>query len=156
MDAIAKIKGCIEVERLAVYIYKTFNEQFPEESDIWSMLAKEEQEHEDIFRLALEHGAVKEHKDEEPLPPLLSIKRTLDYLSSVLSNITVNRLSLEEAFKTALLVEETKVEAYLNDLMEEASLKKTRKMFGQVLEKERTHIDKLAKRMNEIGIRRDS
>jgi rubrerythrin len=146
-----RISGCIKAERAVAEIYAQFAERFPEDARFWGGLAKEELEHERVFRSVEEFGPFEEDPaDPVKLPPGLLIYKTLEYINDLKSRLATGALSRDEAFGTALRLEEACVESYLNEMQELVD------MGGDgveaVIEEERAHKDRILRYMHEQGL----
>ena len=75
--------------------------------------------------------------------------RTRKFVENIMNQIKFNPLSLEEALKIALKLEETLVETFTNYLI--ANLSPNRKAIIEMLIEERSHIDKIKEMMIKKG-----
>ena len=80
--------------------------------------------------------------------PLLD--RTQTFIANINNHIGINPVSLEEALNMALQIEETKVEAFTNELIVNLSAADSG-AFLQLLMEEKTHIAKIRNMMIEKG-----
>ena len=80
--------------------------------------------------------------------PLLD--RTEKFIANINNHIEINPVSFEEALNMALQIEETKVEAFTNELIANLSVADSG-AFLQLLMDEKTHIAKIENMMIEKG-----
>jgi hypothetical protein len=109
-----------EIERLVSKVYYRFSHLFldqPELRDFWWEMAKEEEQHACILNAC---RALIENFDDEVLDPSISKEKALSlkeqmtsFLSSGTSSITV-----EEAFRTALTIETSEIDAIYSKLVQ--------------------------------------
>ena len=145
-----RIRGCMAVELGVAGLYAAFAERFPEDAEFWLMMSRDELEHEEIFARALALGLLEEGGDDPlVLPTEGLIGRTIDYVNAQRDRLAFTAISREEAFDLALKLEKNLVESYLNEVWELRALNSVR----EVADKERVHMDKLARYMDKVGLK---
>ncbi|MBI4825618.1 MAG: hypothetical protein HY807_04265 [Nitrospirae bacterium] len=154
-----RINGCIAVEHAVASIYGSFMKMFPEERGFWEALHNDEVEH-SIFlidTLNLFDGA-KLPPDMHP-PALPFVVKTLEFANNINFRIRMSRVSLEEALKIALELEETMVEIFINNLisgmMSENKISSSTD-FNRVLAAEKEHVTRIRDMMLKKGVIRPS
>ena len=158
MGVSQRIQGCIAVESAASRIYEMFVTRFPDDAPLWEKLAIEELEHMQILMLIDAYGPFEDDSPDKPgIPTEDIISRTLVYLENMEQKFRVTALTREEAFETALKIENNMVESYLNEHKELKHFENTghinqANQMNQLIESERTHIDIITQHMNEQGV----
>jgi len=145
------INGCIEIEQAAAHIYGNFMQLFPEERGFWENLADDELSH---TRFLLEANRVGMFDDIQRDEMVLSgqiVFNTVAFTRNVKNMITYSPVSLEDAFKIALKLEETMVEIFTNQLITNLSHYQSQSALDQVLTAERSHVDKIRNKMIDSG-----
>jgi hypothetical protein len=108
-----------EIERLVAKIYFRFSHSFldrPQLRDFWWEMAKEEEQHACILNAC---GALIENYDEEKLDPSLTANRANElktWLTSYLNRGTAS-LTVELAFRTAIEIESSEIDAIYSKLL---------------------------------------
>jgi hypothetical protein len=144
------INGCIAMEKAAELVYSHFMQLFPQEKDFWGDLVKDEIGHASFLIDADNLGLFDKIKlTYAPLSmPLLG--KTLKFAENINSQIRFNPVSLEDAFKMALKLEESILETFTNNLMG-ALLTDPKLSFDRLLSETRLHADKIRDMMIKKG-----
>jgi rubrerythrin len=144
------INGCIAMEKAAELVYSNFMQLFPQDKDFWGDLVKDEIGHSSFLIDANNHGLFDKIKlTYAPLSmPLL--EKTLKFAENINSQIRFNPVSLEDAFKVALKLEESILETFTNNLMG-ALLTDPKSSFDRLLNETRLHADKIRDMMIQKG-----
>jgi rubrerythrin len=144
------INGCIAMEKAAELVYSHFMQLFPQEKDFWGDLVKDEIGHASLLIDADNLGLFDKIKlTYAPLSmPLLG--KTLKFAENINSQIRFNPVSLEDAFKMALKLEESILETFTNNLMG-ALLTDPKLSFDRLLSETRLHADKIRDMMIKKG-----
>ena len=144
------INGCIAMEKAAELVYSHFMQLFPQEKDFWGDLVKDEIGHASFLIDADNLGLFDKIKlTYAPLSmPLLG--KTLKFAENINSQIRFNPVSLEDAFKMALKLEESILETFTNNLMG-ALLTDPKLSFDRLLSETRLHADKIRDMMIQKG-----
>jgi rubrerythrin len=150
MEIYQLINVCLVTEDVVASIYNRFMQLFPQEKDFWEDLYNDEQKHTSFLTNTADSGKF----DEMPIAdsgfsmPLLD--RTKTFIANIRNQIEFNPVSLEEALKIALKIEETMVEAFTNELMANLS-PSDESSFHEMLMEEKTHIAKIKNMMIKKG-----
>ncbi len=150
MDIYKLINGCLMMEEAVASIYGTFIRLFPHEKAFWEDLYKDEKKH-SSFLIESTACGIFDGMQETDLGlsmPLLS--RTQKYIENVINHIRANPVSLEEALKMSLEIEETTVEIFANELIANLGSSDSN-AFLQMLMEEKTHVAKIKNKMIEKG-----
>jgi rubrerythrin len=144
------INGCIAMEKAAELVYSNFMQLFPQDKDFWGDLVKDEIGHSSFLIDANNHRLFDKVKlTYAPLSmPLL--EKTLKFAENINSQIRFNPVSLEDAFKVALKLEESILETFTNNLMG-ALLTDPKSSFDRLLNETRLHADKIRDMMIQKG-----
>ena len=111
------VNFCCITEEFVASIYGRFMQLFPQEKDFWEALYKDEKKHTSFLIEADDSGRFNEMQvaDLGFSEPLLD--RTKTFLTNIGDQINHSPVSLEDALKMALKIEETMVEAFTNELL---------------------------------------
>lgn len=149
MGVAERLYGCMVVERASAEIYSLFAERFAGDSVLWTRLAEEELEHEQIFQAMDAFGPFEDIPTHGiALPPEHLISRTMKYLEGVLARLHTASVMREEVFDIALKVEQCMVESYLNEIKEIERFGRVEDL-GMVAESEQVHIEIITRYMQE-------
>lgn len=154
-----RLNGCIAVEYAVAAVYNSFMKIFPDERNFWEGLHNDEVAHSAflINALNLYDSA---HLPPEMHPPALPyVVKTLEFANNINYKIRLNPISLKEALKMALELEETMVETFVNDLM--GSLLNDNKILSgsdieKVIAAEKEHASRIRNMMFRKGFLRSS
>lgn len=155
MDFTDRIMGCIVIEKAAADFYKTLIGIFPEERSLWEGLIDDEIRH---SILLAESNAFAEIGDIEGqiLPPGMPyITKTLEFTEGLKEKIRFGTITLEEALRIALMLEESMVESFVNDIIPEDPTSSFVSL-EQILIDEKTHVHRLKDFMIKKGFMRVS
>jgi rubrerythrin len=145
------INGCNEIEKAVASIYSKFMQLFPDEKDFWEDLFKDEIGHSFFLIDALNYG-IFNGQDTVDFPLSMShVTKTMKFAENINKHIEFNPVSLEDALKTALKLEETMVEIFANDLIAMLSTPDNESFLQNILMEERSHIDKIRDMMIKKG-----
>lgn len=145
-----RILGCMAVEQASADVYSTLMSIFPGEKDFFEDLYKDELKHSTLFI----DGALFDVfgiEKKQVLPPELDlIRKTIDYAKQMNIRIRTSPVSLDEALKMALTLEESMVESFANEVL--AGEERIVEGFAEILKDEKRHIEKLRDFMSYRGI----
>ena len=144
------VRGCLVVELAAASIYSSLMHLFPQEKYFWDDLYKDEKRHISFLIEAADSGRFDEMQTADLGFSMPLLDRTEKFIANISNHIGINPVSLEEALNMALQIEETKVEAFTNELIANLSAADS-KAFLQILMEEKTHIAKIKNMMIEKG-----
>ncbi len=148
-----RINGCIAMEHAAASIYSSFVNMFPDEKEFWEGLLNDETEHASflIDTSNLEDSIIPH--TETPPPQLPLIIKTIEFANQMKVGLKFSSVSLEEALKLALQLEESMVELYANELISDVLLdgKFNTEEFHSVLDSEKKHVSRIRDMMLKKG-----
>jgi hypothetical protein len=145
------IKGCVAIEKMVALIYSQFMQLFPEEKVFWENLYKDEIRHSLFLIEAGTLGLFNDIKDSEMLLTVPLIHKTLNFAEKISVRVQSNPVSLEDALKLALKLEESIVETFANDMIAVFSAGENRMTIQNMLAEEGEHVDKIRNKMIEKG-----
>ena len=145
------INGCIAMEKATELVYSNFMQLFPQEKDFWEDLVKDEMGHSSFLIDADNHGLFDKLKiTYSPLSmPLL--EKTIKFAENITNQIRFNPISLEDAFKMALKLEESILETFTNNLIGALLTDPKELSFDKLLNETRLHADKIRDMMIKKG-----
>jgi rubrerythrin len=143
----AFINGCIKIEKSAASIYKNLMKKFPEEKEFWKRLFDDEVEHSSFFSDVKSLGLIADMQKMDSKPSMPIINAALRSTGSIIKKITKRSLSLEDALKMALKLEETMVETYTNKLIAKLLTCENEPSYKKIISDERKHINKIKNMM---------
>jgi hypothetical protein len=144
------VRGCLVVELAVATVYSDLMHLFPQEKYFWDDLHKDEKRHISFLIEAADSGRFDEMQTADLGFSMPLLDRTEKFIANISNHIGINPVSLEEALNMALQIEETKVEAFTNELIANLSAADS-KAFLQILMEEKTHIAKIKNMMIEKG-----
>ena len=150
MDIDQLVKGCLVVELAAASIYSSLMQLFPQEKYFWGDLYKDEKRHISFLIEAADSGRFDEMQTADLGFSMPLLDRTQIFIANINNHIGINPVSFEEALNMALQIEETKVEAFTNELIANLSAADSG-AFLQLLMEEKTHIAKIENMMIDKG-----
>jgi len=145
------INGCIAMEKAAELVYSHFMQLFPQEKDFWGDLVRDEIGHASFLIDADNLGLFDKLKmTYAPLSmPLLD--KTLKFAENINNKIRFNPVSLEDAFKMSLKLEESILETFANNLIGSLLTDPKKSPFDKLLTETRLHADKIRDMMIQKG-----
>lgn len=154
MEIRERIKGCIAIEEVAASVYMTLMGIFPGEKSFWESLYQEEIDHSSFLTDADNLDIFSTVSKSMDPPSSKYIDKTLGYAQFVHRHIKSNPVSLQEALRLALLLEESMVETFTNELTAEVNSDGEGKLtgnVGQIILDERGHISRIRNMMMKKG-----
>lgn len=149
MELQSRILGCIEVQNAVIEIYRALKNFYPKEKDFLDGLIADEIEHIAVLRANQFMDDCYELKPEDYPPPMNLITKTIAFAHEFINKIKVSPVSLEEALRISLLIEESMAESFVGLLMIEDNSNK--EGFENVLMDERSHVNKIRNLMINKG-----
>lgn len=149
-EAKEKLMKCFAVEMASSEIYGEFMQMFPEDSEFWGGLSREEQDHANFLVSGDVFEFIGEGEGSMPLPPSIFIDKTLVFIDGVKARIRNETLTLEKALQIALTLETSIVESYIFE-METAKAGSYLERFRRLLVDSRSHVDKVKDYMIKKG-----
>lgn len=147
MERNSVINGCIKAERSAASIYKKFMQLFPEHKDFWKILFDDEIKHLSFLMDVKSLGLINEMKKIDLPPSMPVIKKTLKLADSITKKTQGGSLSLVNALKMTLKLEESMVETYTNKLIAILLSCENELSYKKIITEEKKHINKIKKMM---------
>jgi len=144
------VKGCLFVEIAVASIYSSLMQLLPQEEYFWDDLYKDEKRHISFLIEATDSGRFDKMETADLGFSMPLLDRTEKFIANINNHIEINPVSFEEALNMALQIEETKVEAFTNELIANLSAADSG-AFLQLLMDEKTHIAKIENMMIENG-----
>ncbi|MEW6602870.1 MAG: hypothetical protein AB1499_17995 [Nitrospirota bacterium] len=151
MELINFIKNCRAVEETVASIYRTFADLFPEYRAFWDDLYRDELEHSFWLAETTNAEAIDLLPSEDMLPSIDAIERTLAFARSKSQYIKTNPVTFEEALRMALLMEESMVETFTNELAANIFASDYESLNQKIIVAEKRHINKIEDMMIEKG-----
>lgn len=151
MDLTSLINGCIQMEQTVASIYSTFTQLFPEEEIFWEDLFRDEMDHASWLTDVNYIESIDLLPSNEILPSMKQIENSLSFAENKRMHIKSNPVTLEEALKIALKLEETTVETFANELKANLFASDYRSLSEKLLIAEKLHIDKIKDMMIKKG-----
>lgn len=143
MELFKIIKGCIAMERVVANIYNAFVQLFPEERAFWEELARDEQDHESWLSSVNFFEMIDLLPSTDMLPTKELIDNSLKYAENKNLHLRSNPMSLEEALKLALHLEESMVEIFANQLIANVMATSYESLSQRILMAEKIHKAKI-------------
>lgn len=145
------INGCIAVENAVASLYRTFMDLFPDEKLFWQDLYRDELEH----SFWLSDGSFAESIDLLPstdlVPSMKLIESSFKFANRTISHIKSNPITLEEALKIALKLEESMVETFTNEIRANLLASDYASLSEKLIMAEKAHINKIGDMMISKG-----
>ncbi|MEW6003027.1 MAG: hypothetical protein AB1638_10330 [Nitrospirota bacterium] len=150
MEIYQLVNCCLFLEKAVASIYSDFMQLFPEEKDFWEALFKDEKRHVSFLIETADQGKFDEMQTKDLPLSMPLYDRTREFVKNINDHIKFDLLSLEDALKIALKLEETMFEIFINQLIANLS-PADNEAFLQMFTEERTHIDKIRDMMMKKG-----
>lgn len=144
------INACIKVENFAASIYSRLMQVLPKQKDFWEELLNDEREHIAFLSDVKSLGLVTELEKMDYAPSMNEVKKTLKLTDSVTKRISDAPISMKNALKLALKLEESMVETYSNELIAKLLSCDDEASYEKLLADEKKHIDKVRKMMKKV------
>ena len=154
MEINDRIRGCIQIEQTVASIYNDFMTLYPAEKEFWEGLFYDEVEHAAFLNDVNYLEMVTELPKEISLAKSPFIEKTMEFALTVKNQIKFKRLSFEEALKLSLILEESMVETFMNELMvvlNNSDDKSYNRDVDKMLIEERGHVSKIKNMMIKKG-----
>ena len=138
------------MEDAVASIYSTFMKLFPREKAFWEDLYQDEKKHSAFLLESARCGIFEGIQASELGLSMPLVNRTHKFIENVSNHIRFNPVSLEDALKMALEIEETTVETFANELIANVA-PYDNSTFVEMLMEEKTHVAKIKNMMIERG-----
>jgi hypothetical protein len=151
MDLNNVIDGCIQMEQIVASIYSMFMQFFPEEEIFWEDLFRDETVHASWLTDTNFIESIDLLPSNDILPSMKQIENSLRFADNKRVQIKSNPVTMEEALRIALKLEETMVEAFANELKANLFSSDYSSLCEKLLIAEKLHIDKIEGLMIQKG-----
>lgn len=141
------VNGCIKVENAVASIYSNLLQVFPENKEFWEGLLNDEREHIAFFTDVKSQGLITEMEKMDLPPSMNIIQKNLKLLDKVSKRINDEPISMKNALKLALKLEESIVETYTNELIAKLLSCENETSYEELINSEKTHVDKIRKKL---------
>lgn len=139
------------MEQTVATIYSIFMKKFPEEKSFWEDLFNDEAQHQSILTSAEYIESIDLLPSKDIVPSIKLIESSLRSAAYAMSTIKSGTVTLEDALRTALYLEESMVEMFANELMAKIFSFDYKSLSGKLIAAERLHIDKIEDMMIKKG-----
>jgi len=143
-----RVSRCVEVEQAMAELYRLYMDRYPEESAVWSTLYEEELKHIAFLVNADIFDALGEQVGQLPLPSEALVERALSMARNSLEQLRKRAVTLEEALGMAVGLEDSVVEQFVGDTMNNDGQGTP---FIMLLDDTRSHADMLRAVMRRKG-----
>jgi len=124
-------------------IYYIFHKNFPDDSEFWLQISKEENGHASILKNAKDLLFVDKFPIELILKSKKEIKNTLTEIKKIINYININNITVEDAFNIALKLEDSAAEKHYELFMNIATDDKIKKLFQKLNDEDKNHYNRL-------------
>lgn len=145
------INGCIAMEKATELVYSNFMQLFPQEKDFWGDLVKDEMGHSSFLIDADNHGLFDKLKITYSPFSMSLLEKTIKFAQNITNQIRFNPISIEDAFRMALKLEESILETFANNLMGALLTDPKESAFDKLFSETRLHADKIRDMMIKKG-----
>jgi len=145
------INGYIAVENAVASLYRIFMDFFPKEKPFWQDLYRDELEHSFWLSDCSFAESIDLLPSKDLLPSMKLIESTLKFTSRTISHTKSNPVTLEEALKIALKLEESMVETFTNELRANLLASDYKSLSEKLITAEKAHINKIEDMMISKG-----
>lgn len=139
------------MEEAVASVYLTFMRLFPEEKTFWEDLFNDETRHQSLLTDARYVESIDLLSSKDILPSMEHIELSLKSAAYTIVHIKSNPVTLEEALKIALRLEETMVEIFANELTANLFATDYESLSRRLTAAEKMHISKIEDMMIERG-----
>lgn len=152
---IALAEESINIELNVSKIYFLFNKLFPDDSDFWLKLAQEENNHADIIKNGIELFEPIDAFPHKILShDLQKLKDTNEDLQFLLTEFKITPPSRDEAFNTALDIENSVGEMHFQQFLKKKHVSIFENIFQQLTEEDKDHSSRILTYMRDNDIKK--
>ena len=137
------INGCIKVESLVASIYSNLLQVFPKDKEFWESMLNDERDHIAFLIDVKSQGLITEIEKMDLPPSINVIQKNLKLVNKVSQRIADEPISMKNALKLALKLEESLVETYTNELIAKLLSCEDETSYEELINGEKTHVDKI-------------
>jgi rubrerythrin len=112
-----RLRICIAIEAGIGEIYSEFAKMFPGARDLWGELAREEENHAAILAIGSRYANLGKLPDIVVPDSLTHMRETLELIDKVRTTVQFKNISIDEALKMSLKLEQTLEEGHLPAVM---------------------------------------
>lgn len=145
------INGYIAVENAVASLYRIFMDLFPKEKPFWQDLYRDELEHSYWLSDVSFAESIDLLPSTDLLPSMKLVESTFKFTNRTISHTKTNPVTLEEALKTALKIEESMVETFTNELRANLLASDYASLSEKLITAEKAHINKIEDMMISKG-----
>jgi hypothetical protein len=150
MEIYQIINACLVMKDAVASIYSEFTQLFPEEKEFWQDLYEGEKRHKCFIIETADRGIFDDMQVADLQLPMPLFDRTRKLLENISNQINLNPVSVKDALKIALKIEETVGETFADELITNVSTANN-KAFPEILTEGKTHIAKIKDMMIKKG-----
>jgi len=147
MEQVDVINGCIKVENSVASIYSNLIQVFPENKGFWESLLNDEREHIAFLTDIKSQGLITEMEKMDLPPSMKIIQNNLKLVDKVSRRISDEPISMKNALKLALKLEESIVETYTNELIARLLSCEDETSYEELIDGEKKHVDRIRKEL---------
>jgi len=143
----AIIRGCMKVERSALYVYKQLMKKFPDKREFWRELVDDEVDHLSFLNDVQSLGLADAMQKTDSLPTMENIDDAIKTADNLVIKIKEDSISLKKTLAIVLKLEESLVETYTNRLIAKLMSCDDEASYRKIVSDEKRHINKIKKMM---------
>jgi hypothetical protein len=143
-----RLRICIAIEASIGEIYGAFAKMFPEATDLWGELKRDEENHASILAIGSRYASLGKLPDFVVPDSLAHMRETLALVDRVKAAIQSKNVSIGEALEMSLKLEQTLEEGYLPDVMRHETGSAIVARLQRLMTDTRSHILKIKDYMN--------
>jgi len=147
MTQVDVINGCIKVENSVASIYSNLIQVFPENKGFWESLLNDEREHIAFLTDVKSQGLITEMEKMDIPPSMKVINSTLKMVDKANRRLSDEPISLKNALKLTLKLEESMVEIYTNELITNLLPCEEGELYEKLIDGEKKHVDRIRKQL---------
>ncbi|MBI5664425.1 MAG: hypothetical protein HZC49_04970 [Nitrospirae bacterium] len=132
-------------------IYGSFADLFPQYREFWEDLYRDELQHSFWLSDAAHYEAIDLLPSEDLMPSMDIVEKTLAFVHGQSQRILTRPVTLEEAFKIALQLEESMVETFTNEMTANLFASDYESLSQKIIAAEKIHIGKIEDMMIKKG-----
>ncbi|UCH46146.1 MAG: hypothetical protein JSV11_05445 [Nitrospiraceae bacterium] len=147
MEEVDVVNGCIKVENSVASLYSKLMEVFPENKAFWEVLLNDEREHIAFLTDVKAQGLISEMEKMDLPPSMKLIQSSLKMVDKAGSRISDEPITMKNALKLALKIEESLVEIYTNEMIANLLSCEDGASYAELKNDEKKHVDRIRKEM---------
>lgn len=143
MEVIDRLNICYFIEKTAEQLYRTMADKFPEGSDLFLRLSREEEHHANIITICMGYYKAEPLSGSVPPPSAMDMSETLVLEISLREMLKSGELDIKTAVEKAVEMEGTIAEEYFNLLRQNTTDKDITAYIRECYKDEECHGDQL-------------